>query len=788
MITFGFNVFFAPFNVNKLRERRAENGASFSVCVRLIMQFELEKVLQQARKIEEHRTTESEKAIRQTYKQVLNSLREFIGVEYAQLAENDELTYEILQRNGEYARFLQEIDERIDGITPEVSAEIKSLSEDMYKLSYEGMVNAVEKTKGGAKLSEELQGLQAVSPEVIKKAVENPVSGLTLSDTLEKHRKEIIYDIKRNIGVGLANGDRMSTMAKRIKESIDKDYRKAITIARTEAHRVREAGHGEAARDVNEALKDGISGMVMMKTWRTMKDSRVRKTSKANHKNMDGVQIPVDEEFDLGHGVKAKEPGNSGNAANDIHCRCYLSYDLVEVVTEKDLTAEDFKGKLMKNWNEKFVTQSISQMDKQIAKYKNDNFTKTNKAGKAYDDVVKTFGGEKEFIKKFEQYKKDGSLSTAGEEALNLANEIQSLEKMKEKYSDTLEKIKVYEQKKTFNSKKKDLEKKLKKHKIKTYSGIWKFDVTTEDYKMKSSAIQMKKEYFSKKYNETGDDEFLDLYSQVELFEQDGKDYYKIKDEIDDLTDKINALSKKKGTTTGLLPDAAYTQERKDAALWSGNKNDVDEALRPKTSKVWRDATKKQKEGAWQYTAGSGGFNRPLRGYDGSWDNFKGVGKVDLDNEGYKHHIEALTEMINASTLEQDMWLQRGIESSSGTAGFLGISEEMLSASEEELKKLLLNKVVKDEAFMSCGSARGTGFNGTMVYVYAPKGTKALYAEPFSNYGNGDGLSWNGVSGQNSFGGEFETIIQRGTSYRITKVVKDRWGDLSIDVEIVEQI
>lgn len=305
---------------------------------------DLEKALAYARRIEQHRTVEAERHIKKVYKNVLDSLREFVGVEYARLAEDDALTYEILQKNGQYANFLSEIERRINGITPDVSAEIKTLTEQMYEIAYTGMVDAVVKASDNERLAKELLGLRAVSPEVIKKAVENPISGLTLSDTLEKHRKEIIYDIKRNIGVGLANGDRMSTMAKRIKESVDGDYKKAIRIARTEAHRVREAGHGEAANDINESLKQGVTGMVMMKTWKTMKDSRVRKTNKADHRKLHGVQIPVDEEFDLGHGIKAKEPSNSGNAANDIHCRCYLSYDLVEMEQEAPKTSDSPMG------------------------------------------------------------------------------------------------------------------------------------------------------------------------------------------------------------------------------------------------------------------------------------------------------------------------------------------------------------------------------------------------------------------------------------------------------------
>ena len=292
--------------------------------------MDLEKELKTLRTIEDHRTTSAEKSLRATYRRVLKELREFLGVKYAELAENGELTYEILQRNGEYARFLEEVEQKLNGITPETSQEIQSLVEQMYELAYTGMVAAVESAADLEQLSQELDGLRMVSHEVIKKAVENPVAGLTLSDTLERNRREIIYDIKRSIGVGLANGDRMSTMAKRFKDVLQGDYEKSIRIARTEAHRIREAGHGEAARDIDKSLQDGVTGVRMVKTWRSMEDSRVRKTSKANHRKMDGVQVGVDEYFNLGRGIKTLEPGNSGDAANDINCRCYVSYDLVQ--------------------------------------------------------------------------------------------------------------------------------------------------------------------------------------------------------------------------------------------------------------------------------------------------------------------------------------------------------------------------------------------------------------------------------------------------------------------------
>ena len=282
-------------------------------------------------KKEERRTKESEFAIRRIYKELLQDLREFIGVEYATLAEDDKLTYEILQRKGQYARFLEEFERRINNITPEASNEIRKLVEEIYGMSYEGMVNAVEKSPDLKSLKETLSEVKMISPEVIRAAVENPVSGLTLSDVLEKSRKEIIYNVKRDITNGLLNGDRMSSMARRIATSVDNNYRKSVNIARTEVHRVREAGHQDAAKELNSVIGEGTTSLQMVKTWRSMKDSRVRKTSKANHRKMDGVTIPVDEYFDLGHGVKTKAPGQSGVAAHDCNCRCYLSYDLKEI-------------------------------------------------------------------------------------------------------------------------------------------------------------------------------------------------------------------------------------------------------------------------------------------------------------------------------------------------------------------------------------------------------------------------------------------------------------------------
>ncbi len=301
---------------------------------------ELERAYVQLRRIAEHREVGAEKEIRRIYKELLADLKQFIGAEYA---DKGNLTYEILHAKGEYARFLEEIQRRCDNITPKMEREITDLVNEVYRAVYDGTVAAVQKAADAEQLGAELNGLQSATPEVIKRAVENPIAGLTLKDTLEKKRQDIIYDIKRNIGVGLTNGDRVDTMARRISQSLDGDYKKSIRIARTEAHRVRESGMHDAARQVDAAIKDSGADMRMVKTWRTMKDERVRpnhrvKTKhgwktytggKANHQKMEGVTVLADEQFTLSDGSKTDAPGNSGVASQDINCRCFVEYSLM---------------------------------------------------------------------------------------------------------------------------------------------------------------------------------------------------------------------------------------------------------------------------------------------------------------------------------------------------------------------------------------------------------------------------------------------------------------------------
>lgn len=83
--------------------------------------------------------------------------------------------------------------------------------------------------------------------------------------------------------------------------------------------------------------------------------------------------------------------------------------------------------------------------------------------------------------------------------------------------------------------------------------------------------------------------------------------------------------------------------------------------------------------------------------------------------------------------------------------------------------------------------AKGTGFSGDVIFnIYAPRGTKMMYCEPFSGFGNGSGRNWDGIIKQQTFGSESEMLLQRGTTFKITKVEKSN-GTWYIDLDIVAQ-
>ncbi|MCA4468128.1 ADP-ribosyltransferase [Bacteroides xylanisolvens] len=236
------------------------------------------------------------------------------------------------------------------------------------------------------------------------------------------------------------------------------------------------------------------------------------------------------------------------------------------------------------------------------------------------------------------------------------------------------------------------------------------------------------------------------------------------------------AQKKALNTVSSTFDADAYSKERRDNAMWAKDTVEADARLRTKCGEVWQNAPKEERAAIHGYTEEYHNINEPLRG-------LTYIGSATKTARGLKR-IPLVERIIDKSTYDFDMWVQRG-------DGMVALKKFGLAnyntATDAEIMALV-GKTGVEDAFWSAGVAKGKGFSGSIIFnIYMPKGTKAMYCEPFSAFGHGSGASWDGLSGQSSFGRESEILIQRGTKFRVTKVQKGANGTWFIDLDVVEQ-
>lgn len=421
-------------------------------------------------------------------------------------------------------------------------------------------------------------------------------------------------------------------------------------------------------------------------------------------------------------------------------------------------------------------------------------------SGWSYDEAIKDFGSLEGLA--------DGEDLT---KLKDLHSQMEAIEAQKAEWQEKLnEKLKA-EQKKALAKKQLELEaqkaaiqQQLDDFEVKTYSGIWyNKDVTTADWE--SLNIAGKKQYYEGKFiTETDPDlmkKYQDLYKQLEELDTEGKSYHDIQQQLKKIEQEISKVQAdlKKVESSGIIEavDDAYTQARKDAAMWAKSTKEADALLRDRCGEVWRSSPPIQKNAIYDYTQSYHKFNEPLRGIEYGSEKFLGVGNVDLDQIGVSYsgwqpgamrkEINAMTDIIEKSVYQEDFWLQRGCRFKGMDKFFNVPMDKLQHASQAELEALLLGTTPTEYGFCSCGVAKGKGFSGDIILnIYAPSGTQMMYVEPFSAFGNGSGKSWDGLKPQSSFGQESEIILQQGTTFRVTKVEKTP-GTIYIDLEVIGQ-
>lgn len=125
--------------------------------------------------------------------------------------------------------------------------------------------------------------------------------------------------IRADLEAGRAAGEGAEDVARRIRESTGFSRARSLTIARTEVTAAANFASIEAWQQ---------TGLVPQKEWLATRDSKVRDT----HLALDGEVVDLEASFPGG----PDRPGNWGDPAEDINCRCTV----IPVVEEKEYTPE----------------------------------------------------------------------------------------------------------------------------------------------------------------------------------------------------------------------------------------------------------------------------------------------------------------------------------------------------------------------------------------------------------------------------------------------------------------
>lgn len=464
--------------------------------------------------------------------------------------------------------------------------------------------------------------------------------------------------------------------------------------------------------------------------------------------------------------------------------------------TEPEPEAESKKPK-KEYLTKKKLQANIANADVQLEDLENQ--FKAFSGGMAYDEVIKDFGSLEGFA--------DGDDLA---KLTDLHSQMKPIEAQKAEWQKKLDEKLLKEQKKALAKKQLELEtqkavvqQQLDDFEIKTYSGIWyNKDVTTADWE--SLNIAGKKQYYEGKFiTETDPDlmkKYQDLYKQLEELDAEGSSYHDIQQQSKKIEQEISKVQSdlKNLEQSGIINkiNDAYTQVRKDSAMWAKSTKEADALLRDRCGEVWRSSPPIQKNAIYDYTQSYHKFNEPLRGIEYGSEKFLGVGNVDLDQIGVSYsgwkpgamrkEINAMTDIIEKSVYQEDFWLQRGCRFK-GMDKFFEVPMDLLQHGSQADLEQLLGREVTEYGFCSCGVAKGKGFSGDIILnIYAPSGTQMMYVEPFSAFGNGSGQNWDGLKLQSSFGQESEIILQQGTKFRVTKVEKTQ-KTIYFDLEVIEQ-
>lgn len=628
-------------------------------------------------------------------------------------------------------KYQQELQKELETIYAKMSSEWYTNIDDYLKGCYEdGFYSTMYSLHN--------QGIPIILPfnqeEMAQMAAQSDYEGIKLSEKLYTDSVEMARISRQEMTRGLATNASYADIARTVEKRGEATFNQAKRIVRTESHRI----HNEVR--LKTMMKAKEEGADVVKQW----DSTVDKRTRPHHVELDGQLRELDQPFKIpSTGATTMKPGGFGVAGEDINCRCEM--------------LQRARWALDKSEIDKCVGDLSNATEEQLNAW-------ADKLGVTKDELIKASNGIIE---------PDGTINHS---------------------------IKA----KNYN----DFKKKYKT----------KAEDKAAKYQAQLDVLKEEKKKWLDSLGWSDESEFDNQMSMMESVFPNDPSVIKWKE----FAKKEAAIQKKisgsasKTKTSGAISDDAFSSARKKAAKKFSDRTIADKYYRQILDDQWDNYSDREKYSIWEYTHNSNPMNKPLSGYVDSWSryNFKGLDNTkwgyednwrnlgyDFEKFGKNGHvtyhraISDLTKAIDKAEFLDDCYLVRG----SDNGGFAGLLESIMPFDDAKrmldggdinsLKPLLEGNTVKNHAFTSTGIASDAGFSGSVSYkIYAPKGTKGVYAEPQSYFGNtiNDEELYKTGQRYNSVGSEAEVILQRGTSFRITNI-KYSHGDYTVEMEVVDQ-
>lgn len=197
----------------------------------------------------------------------------------------------------------------------QVEAILEKLHADEYSTIQEYLSDSYSTAYIGTMYDMAGQGIPILSPIDQKAAVKAIMTdskiNTDLYTALGVDTKQLKSAISEEITRGIAAGDFYDSIAQSISLITNAPLNRAMTIVRTEAHRIQQA----SADDARQTAKK--KGADVVKQWDATLDGKTRDS----HRRLDGQIREVDEYFEI-DGKKAMYPGEFGDPAEDCNCRC----------------------------------------------------------------------------------------------------------------------------------------------------------------------------------------------------------------------------------------------------------------------------------------------------------------------------------------------------------------------------------------------------------------------------------------------------------------------------------